>query len=206
MPDFTTVASATGKVSNAADFLADRFDAAGGVAGIQINAGDNDWSIALWANTDTFGTYNLKHRVMVMYGNPGSATIDQFNWLIGQDDTIVDTFAVSSCVGTSEEKAIFQGLGNLSIGTWYFIYAQYDSATNKVGISINDEPLEEITVSGTPNDIPVVGRGLRIGCVTTSFRPYQGLLDEIAVWNRTLTAAERSALYNSGSGIPYTNI
>jgi len=49
----------------------------------------------------------------------------------------------------------------------------------------------------TQNDAWILGSALYDG------QWYKGILDEIGIWNRSLTASEISDLYNSGNGLPY---
>lgn len=55
------------------------------------------------------------------------------------------------------------------------------------------------TFSGGPNDKPVLLGARFNGASREMF--YDGLLDEIAIWNRPLTVGEVSTLWNGGAGI-----
>jgi hypothetical protein len=46
---------------------------------------------------------------------------------------------------------------------------------------------------------------LKIGKLPPSGNEYTGLIDEVGIWSRELSAAEVTRLYNSGSGLPYSS-
>ena len=43
----------------------------------------------------------------------------------------------------------------------------------------------------------------KFGCYYNDTSPFLGIGDELAVWNRVLTAGEKTSLYNGGLGLQY---
>jgi hypothetical protein len=88
--------------------------------------------------------------------------------------------------------------------TWYHVVAVFD-AGNEMRLYINNgSPVSEST---SLNSIHSSSEPLYIGQVTRNTGNYlfDGIIDEIGVWNRVLTEEEISLLYNSGSGLSYNN-
>jgi 6-phosphogluconolactonase (cycloisomerase 2 family) len=91
--------------------------------------------------------------------------------------------------------------GNTSIndGNWHHVVAVYNGTQSKLYIDGN---LDKTCDSGT-----LVSRdgssALTIGSgdLNASAYNFKGTIDEVAIWNDVLTAAEITALYNSSSGI-----
>ena len=69
---------------------------------------------------------------------------------------------------------------------------------NTVGLIIdNGVPALAADVAGFPR----VGEMFRIGAHEGGY-PFTGTIDEVAKWNRVLSAAEITSLYNDGAGLP----
>jgi hypothetical protein len=90
----------------------------------------------------------------------------------------------------------------ISTATKYFLIGYYDVVSQEIGISVNNTAFVTTAFTGTVNADS--GDGFAIGGWNAGpTRPYQGLVDEAAAWNRLLTSDERVELYNAGSGIAY---
>lgn len=90
--------------------------------------------------------------------------------------------------------------GTFSLNTWYHVVGVIDGSSKEVfidGSSLGTISISSIT-SGTN------GNNLRIGGLpsqTSAFgglNPYQGILDEVAVFNTALSSSDVTAIYNSG--------
>jgi len=98
----------------------------------------------------------------------------------------IDTFDLSS--------------GTFSLNTWYHIVGVIDGTSKEV--FIDGSSLGTATVSSLSG---TNGNSVRIGALpsqTAAFgalNPYQGILDELAVFNTALSSTNVSSIYNSGT-------
>jgi len=92
-------------------------------------------------------------------------------------------------------------IGAPSIGTWYHIIGEYDSAADKVGITVNNGPIDQ--ASHTSANSTTAGSPFQIGYWGGAFGYANGSVDIPAFWSRKLTAAEKTRLYNAGAGMAY---
>ncbi|SVE46472.1 uncharacterized protein METZ01_LOCUS499326, partial [marine metagenome] len=83
----------------------------------------------------------------------------------------------------------------LQTGAWYHILAT--KSGNTATIYVNGVATGTATFSGTANSST---DPLTFGKNTDHTR-YPGLLDEVAIWDKGLSAAEVTTLYNSGGGL-----
>jgi hypothetical protein len=96
---------------------------------------------------------------------------------------------------------------NLLAGTWYHTVVVYDgslAAANRLKIYLNAAS-KSLTLAGTiPTTIPDNTADFKIGKFGgTLTRYFDGLIDEVGYWNRALSSAEITQLYNSGAGLAY---
>lgn len=98
--------------------------------------------------------------------------------------------------------SITNGPGNtITYNKWYLICLWYDSGTNKFNLQLNNE--EPMTVSGNGLGVDPGGGALYMGGGTLGDFPSDSCFDLAGVWNRNLSAVERTQLYNGGAGIAY---
>jgi hypothetical protein len=91
----------------------------------------------------------------------------------------------------------------LSDNTWYNVVGTFSGGTKTASLYINGS-----LVGTTTNPLGSGVAGFGIGARPNGDYPLEdGLLSEIGIWNRSLSANEVLALYNAGSGLtyPFTN-
>ncbi len=93
-------------------------------------------------------------------------------------------------------------------GTWYHVVITNDGSNNSFYINGILQPSSNVT--GTPGlwfGDETRTDNFRIGGLNRSdnFGNYSGDIDEIALWNRSLSSAEVVQLYNEGTGITFSN-
>jgi hypothetical protein len=84
-------------------------------------------------------------------------------------------------------------------GTWFDWVLVDDTAAQTTTLYINGASVGTISDTGTYTTPGT----LEVGGYAGTSSPFKGLEDEAAVWNRALTAAEVSTLYNGGAGLQY---
>lgn len=163
-----------------------------------LSMGDIDFTVACWVNLTSkaaaaemiskYATTGNQREYRLIYQSAN----DRFRFDVAPSGTTTGTLTVSA-----------DNLGSPSTATWYFVVAYHDSVNNVIGISVN---------AGTPNTAAYSAgvfdgtSQLRLGQNSTSGNFVNGLLDEVAIWKRVLSAAERTDLYNGGSGRDYAYI
>lgn len=121
----------------------------------------------------------------------------------GMDLWLNATGTLRANVGNTT-SAEFLNTGNttnmLSAGNWYHIILMQD--TNQLFLYVNNTLWgSDLTSSGTELS-PAYNftLGTRPAFIDLFF---DGIVDEVAIWNRGLTSDERTELYNSGAGLQY---
>lgn len=149
--------------------------------------GDLNCSISIWVNTtfsgDSFiwwqGNQSLNSYFSLLITSSGSIQLQMRN----------DAGVLLSIINDSANT--------INNGYWQHIVATFNTTTAL--LYVNGTLINQSVLSGTftGGEIEFFGRGVEAG----NF--YKGLLDEIAIFNKTLTASEVSDLFNNRTGLSY---
>lgn len=196
LTDNNSVLYGTGKQSNAADFELSNSEYLSIADNAYLSFGDEDFSIVAWVKLESsteYGGIATKYD----YGNA-----DREYTLYYNNSNTKFAFGVSGD-GTASTHVTANTFGAASLATWYFVAAYHDATANKIGISVNAGAFDTANHTAGCNDN--VSTFLLGGVLSSSAHAQKldGLLDEVGVWNRVLSAAEIGLLYNGGSGTTY---
>ncbi len=148
-------------------------------------AGDLNCSISIWVNT-TFSD-------------------SEFFWWQGNNSDSSRTFLSMNTNGSvnfqlANDAAALTNVHTeiLDNGYWQHLVAVLNGSSMLIYWNGTLAMQRAITGTMTSGEIERIGAG-RDG----SLQPYMGLLDEIGIWNRTLTTQEVSDLFNNGDGLTF---
>lgn len=144
-----------------------------------LNFADAPMSISVWINlTDVSGTKGII----------SSVEDNGYQFLVNENKICFGKSGVD-CGSDSD---------NISINQWTHVVVVYDPSNN-LYFYINGTP-----DSGNPHSyVNTFSTGLNYGIGSRT--AFVGELDELAIWNRTLTAAEVTAIYNNHLGTTYND-
>lgn len=91
---------------------------------------------------------------------------------------------------------------NASLNNWHFLRLGRIAAANNIFISLNNNT--PITASQPTQAIST--RDFNIGNWADDGRPFNGLVDSVGRWDRLLTVAEYTFLYNLGRGVSFFEV
>ncbi|NTW31741.1 MAG: LamG domain-containing protein, partial [Bacteroidetes bacterium] len=90
-----------------------------------------------------------------------------------------------------------------STSVWYHLVCTFNNTTKKHNWYINGTQQTEQTGTYGIGGNNVNTNDLKIGGAGSTSSNVNGIIDEVGIWSRTLTAAEVTCLYNSGNGLAY---
>ena len=136
---------------------------------------------------------------------PNRGTVYSALWLGSPAGEVVDEI-VSFWTGSSSSKFYYWdttdvGFANFNADDWYHIVITWDSSNSNYRLYINGSDKGLANEYGSPTEqstwsSPTLGR-------RSDGVYFDGDIDEFALFNRALTGAEVSELYNSGDGLQY---
>jgi hypothetical protein len=184
------------KYSRSAQFKASSLQYLSIVDNAELSVGSTDFTIAGWVLLDT----KTQNRPIIakdaigsiefalLYENPSSS--DRFSFLVGN--------------GGSTQLANIKAnsYGSPPIGQWIFVVVWLDSSAGTINIQINDGTVDSIASATAGNGTA----NFRIGNWQRDGSFMDGRIDSVGFWKRTLTASEKTALYNGGRGLHYLDL
>lgn len=193
LSDVNTVTQAVGKVANAAQFTAANSECLNIASNAALSMGDIDFTIALWVYFDALGA----DRALVAKYNSFGTTRDYMVKFITGSNRF--QFIVSPD-GSADATVSANSFGAPTTATWYFIVAWHNATANTINIQINDGTVDS---AAHATGVFASSAAFRLGARADGIQFHDGRLDEVGIWKRVLTSAERTALYNGGSGVTY---
>tara|TARA_Y100000310_G_scaffold116122_1_gene114821 strand:+ start:1598 stop:2479 length:882 start_codon:yes stop_codon:yes gene_type:complete len=163
------------------------------------NAMTTTGTIAFWVKPES-----LNGAKMWTVSSTGSTSGRMY--LEQQSTTVWTVFAQQS--GSSQWKVDSTGV-TFSTGTWYHVAITHDGGSSYGAVKLYIDGVDRssnsnngttwtkwISTIGSINDM-AFGRS-NYNSSTGAY--YDGLMDDIGIWNRALSSSEVAALYNSGTG------
>lgn len=116
------------------------------------------------------------------------------SWTLLQEATTFRWYGASSVASPA----------TISAGTYYHVYMDYQASGTLSGISVNNETLVTANSAQTNGAGPITFGAFRgdDGAGAPNVL-YIGDIDETGIWNRRLSVAQRTYLFNSGNGRTY---
>ena len=176
----------TGIINKAYDF--DGTDDFVDIDNNTIMDGLGAFSVSQWVKTDTtageLASFGSDQQIRLSFNG---ATPRKFKGDIDVNETTRQTVTGTTTVVT---------------GTWYHLVMTYDGTDQKLYV---DGGLEDtnnntsLTLKNASQIITIGGWGFGSSVILD----WDGLVDQTAIWDRAITAAEVTTIYNSGSGLAY---
>jgi hypothetical protein len=195
LTDNNTVTSRAGKISNAAEFTPANSEFLSHVSNADLLTGDISFTFSLWVYFDANGDY-------VVIGKDAAGARD---YVIDKSSGLLRFYMNGGGDTTTpgNEADSQNGGAPISANQWYYVIAWHDAAADTINIQVNNGTAVS---TGTGGAFPATAAAdFCIGARTyVGNQAYMdGAIDGVGFWKRTLTADEKTALYNSGDGLTY---
>ena len=174
---------APGIVSQAFDLTGDGYVDIGDIADFEITS-TSSMSITGWFKK------SIRDGILV---SKADVIAPDFGWYIRLQSDILDFRIVNNDFAVSSGIEI----PGLSDDRWYHFVATHDGSTGIMNLYVDSV----LGASATENfgAIDDGGMRLRFGITSEGHDPFSGLIDEVQIYNRALTADEIRAIYDAGS-------
>lgn len=197
LTDNNTVGAGTGKVNGGRDFALASSEHFTHADDAVFNP-SGDFTYAFWCKADTltFGT-----SYVLISKDSASPAGNYYIWHNGSINRFnFQVFGSESYGNLGSVEA--NNLGQPSAGNWYFIVVRHNATADTISIQVNNGTVDSISHSAgvLDNSSTFYLGGDVYG------RYWDGLIDEVGLWHRVLTADEGTELYNSGAGRDYAYI
>ena len=148
-----------------------------------------------WFNADTIPTSDGR---IISKANGLNAT-DAW-WQLSTTDSGANRYLRMRIKAGGTTTTMADSTVNLSTGQWYFAVATYDNASGAMKLYLDGAEVKSGThaVGGAVDTGPAVP--IAIGANGTAERFFDGILDDVRVYDRALNATEISDLFTGGGG------
>lgn len=190
LTDNNTVGSAAGIINNCADFISTNSEFLSHASNASLEmSGNTDFSISGWVKITTIQSQSL---------------------ITKDDDAANSRDYTFDYLGAGGLRFYIKGGStyicdsvSITIDTWHFIVAWYDSSNGQLHLRIDDTTTYNSVTGATGTDASAAQ--FRIGAREyLGFEDYSdALIDEVGIWKRVLSSQEITDLYNSGAGLTY---
>lgn len=202
----SSVTYSTGLINNGAVLSSGNLSAADS-ASLSVTG---DLSISMWIKMNNLPTQGIRFPLLNKEGSyfislnrnrTGDGAISYFEF-----DGNVTSSSASSISGQS---TITSGQEIITTGAWHHLVFTYNATTGDcicyIDGSLNrTETNSPVSITDTTNACVLGGNtAVFTNGGYFSFGNMDGMMDEVGIWSRALTAAEVTTLYNAGSGIQY---
>lgn len=199
-----------GRINRGAVFA--RSDYLESSSGNFMDAGDNPFSVSIWVNADVWNAGgSTLTSIISKFSSAGNAG----EWLIRSSEAIEANgrfeFLVRNSGDSSNVKVSADTFGDMedNTGEWLHLFAAHDPDNDEIKIAVNAGGFDTVPFTGgiqsSDQTFPLTV-GARDGDVTTLFdTKYDGIIDEIGIWDRVLSSGEVNNLYNNGAGLALEN-
>ena len=160
--------------------------------------GSTPFSISCWINTNNVTSFRTP-----LGKAQNLAPFTGYWFLITSTGQL--RFVLSNDLNSPNWLAI-ENSTTLSTSTWYHCVMTYDGSKSSTGLKVyvdnalNTQNVISNTLTGSISN----SKNFRVGARDNG-QLYDGLVDEVAVFNKELTASEVTELYNAGAGKQYPN-
>ncbi len=192
LTDNNTVTQAGGKLANAAQFTRANSEYLSLADNASMSTGDIDFTVQAWVYLDSKPV-----NMFIVAKDNGSPREYRLDYVQASDRFRFFAFTSSDSVAGIVSA---DSLGAPATGTWYHLLAWHDATANTVSIQVNGGTVDAAGTVGVPSD---TAASLWIGAENGTNHFFDGRIDEVAFWKRTLTSGERSSLYAAGAGLEY---
>ena len=197
LTDSGTVAAATGKINNGADF---EFTAETSTlthadsATLSLGA-DTDFTLSAWVKIESLSAF----REPIVDKCPDVITPGDGTEYVLEVEQNFNTFSLTVGNGSANAEVRATTFGVVPTGSFIFVVAWHDSSANTLNIQVNNGTVDSQAWSGgTQNG----ANAFSVGSSTANSQiRFDGVIDEVGFWKRILSSGERTTLYNSSSGI-----
>lgn len=149
---------------------------------------DKNCTIAMWINT-------TKNSDSLYYAGNGSSAVHPFVYLYTESGTGRLQFQTRN---SDNAIQLFYTTSNVSTGTWNHVAVVMNVSSVLLyvnGLMVNQSVSTQTLLNNNNANIEIIG-----GFAPEVADVFDGLIDEIGIWNRSLNDSEIQKLYNNGNG------
>lgn len=163
-----------------------------------LNFGTSSFSYGAWVKAAAVGP-SPNNRVISKRNGTGPSNI-------GYDLAVGPTEGLRAELSDGSGEAIVELGSSINLNQWYFVMAVVDKSTNQFQLFIDGKQVSSVinNEGSLSNSFPLTFSRISTGAGGGEY--FNGLIDDIRIYNRALSAAEVKSLYESGIFTRFFNV
>jgi len=154
----------------------------------------DDFTISFWVTTEQDPPDSSQ-----WYNGAGLVDAEKRNVHNDWGTSLIDDGKVAFGIGNPDTT--IKSLSLINDGTWYFVTATREKNSGEIVLYINSlKESEGIANTQTLNGIDYIGIGNNSSDVRDNDEWFEGVIDDVRIYNRVLSAGEIEQLYEEGFG------
>ena len=196
--DNNTVGSATGIIGSGADFEAtsSEYFSVADNASLSITG---DIAMSAWVNLESSPSSNAKYFILVKGGATGEVSYE-FDYRNNAGTFQLQFLNNSGTSGATEDEFNFNS--TLTTATYHHVVASWDASASTCEMFVDGISLGTVTTDNTSMYDGTLAFALG-SSVAGGGAFFDGVIDETAIWSKTLNYGDVLDLYKAGSGITF---
>ena len=198
-----TATYAAGALNNAVNLVSGTPSYLKHASDASLETGNIDYTFAFWIKFDTLPGAGKDFEIITK-SQRGGASASEYACFYDRDSSRF-AYEHRDSGGSQVFTVVANNFGAASTGVWYFVVFWMDVAGDTAYIQVNNGTVDSANIAGTPstaNTIPL-NIGWYNNAAVGGFTGGTANVDETGFWKRTLTAAERTGLYNAGTPLAF---
>ncbi len=194
-----TVGSAVAVIGSGAHFIRANSETLRAFDNEVLNFGDEDFTLSCWVSLDT---KDLPAQTILGKVSPQGDNRQYFVDYVGGGIDRFRLLASPDGINGSQVLVEADNFGSPTANELVFIIAWHDSVANTINIQVNDGTTDSVAYSvGVFQSEAIFSIGSDQDSNGNPRFFLNGIVDEVAAWERVLTTDEKTCLYNGGSGV-----
>ncbi len=155
-------------------------------------------TLSAWFNANNLGV-DVDHRIISKCASSGQQ-IDDHSWMLSTEDIAGENYLRFRLEAGGTTSTLLASTVDLSTNHWYFATATYDAATGSMKIFLDGVEIASRShaVGGAVDTDPT--RPVWIGANPNGAAYFDGQIDEVAIYDKALTATQIQAMFDTASG------
>jgi hypothetical protein len=154
-------------------------------------------SISLWVKLNTEIASSIWNLYDLRTTTPSSVFDLEYQFNSGTRQLLVTRYSDTSGISAQIPYTVTMGTSN-----WYHLVVVFDATNHTLALYVNGTLISQISATDTSSSTPgAYSDGFAVLAQAIGVTPTSGIIDDMAIFSRALSASDVTTIYNSPTGL-----